>query len=98
MNQAARDAFNHELLRFLGASPTPFHAVQNASERLGAHEFDVVGNLDDIAGAPTRGAIVHDGALVAWSCPGPAADGFRLVGAHTDPPNPRPRPHPDARG
>ena len=27
MNEAARDAFNHELLCFLGASPTPFHAV-----------------------------------------------------------------------
>lgn len=87
-----------EMLAFIDASPTPFHAVQNASERLGAHEFDVVGNLDDIAGAPTRGAIVHDGALVAWSCPGPADDGFRIIGAHTDSPNLRLRPNPDTGG
>jgi aspartyl aminopeptidase len=83
-----------DLIGFIDASPTPFHAVHNAAARLtdaGFEEFD-----PQRATEPGARFVVRDGALVAWvDGDGPAAP-LRLIGAHTDSPNLRIRPRPDA--
>ena len=86
-----------DLRAFLDASPSPFHAVASAVERLTAAGFV---ELDERATWPDeqRGFVVRGGAIVAWRQPsggaGPAAP-FRIVGAHTDSPCLRVKPHPD---
>ncbi|QXC62123.1 M18 family aminopeptidase [Aquihabitans sp. G128] len=86
-----------DLLAFVSAAPSPYHAVEEASRRLvaaGFTELDLAGPWDD----PTdRGFVVRGGALVAWAVPAyaPAWAPFRIVGAHTDSPNLRVKPRPD---
>jgi aspartyl aminopeptidase len=85
------------LLAFIDASPSPYHAVQSARDRLRPHGFEV---LDETAAWPTdpgRYAVVRGGSLVAWDQQAGAdlLRGFRLIGAHTDSPNLRIKPRPD---
>jgi aspartyl aminopeptidase len=85
------------LLAFLAASPSPYHAVATAAARLDAAGFkplDETDAWDDVAGGRY---IIRGGALVAWRVPAgaPAHAPFRVVGAHTDSPNLRLKPHPD---
>jgi aspartyl aminopeptidase len=90
---AARD-----LLTFLDASPSPYHAAATAAARLEAAGFTRLEPVDDwsevSAGAHV---VVQGGALVAWRLRDADAldDGFRVVGAHTDSPNLRIKPRPD---
>lgn len=82
---------------FLTASPSPFHAVAEASRRLLEAGFTLVDEANAWPDAPGRFFLQRGGALVAWSTAGnshPAA-GFRIIGAHTDSPNLRLRPRPD---
>jgi aspartyl aminopeptidase len=86
-----------DLLAFIAASPSPYHAVATAVARLEAAGFkplDEADAWDDIGGARY---VVRGGALVAWRVPddAPPHAGFRIVGAHTDSPNLRLKPHPD---
>ena len=86
-----------DLLAFVAAGPTPFHAVAEAARRLagaGFTEVDLTAAWDT---APEQGFVARDGGLVAWSAPrsAPAAGPFRILGAHTDSPNLRIRPQPD---
>lgn len=89
-----------ELIRFLGASPSPFHCAAEAARRLGEAGFKAV---DEGAAPetiqPGEGAfILRGGSLLAWRAglDAPAAAGFRVLGAHTDSPNLRVKPRPDA--
>ena len=93
----AGEAVASDLLAYIDASPTPFHAVAEAIRRLVAAGFTATNPLQAWDGLPPRGFLARDGALVAWSVPdgAPAAAPFRLVGAHTDSPNLRIRPQPD---
>jgi aspartyl aminopeptidase len=82
-----------DLIGFIDASPTPFHAVHNAAARLvdaGFVEFDP----GDAAGPGSR-FVVRDGALIAWVDGATPSAPLRLIGAHTDSPNLRIRPRPD---
>jgi len=83
----------HDMMGFIEASPTPYHAVHNVAARLtdaGFEEFD-----PHRAGQPGARFVVRDGGLVAWF-DGEAPGGTpRLLGAHTDSPNLRIRPRPD---
>jgi aspartyl aminopeptidase len=86
------------LCEYLAASPSPYHAVAEAVARLDAAGFKRLDELDpwdDVSGGRY---VVRGGALVAWrAAPDAAASaGFRLVGAHTDSPNLRVKPRPDA--
>jgi aspartyl aminopeptidase len=86
-----------DLLAFIAASPSPYHAVATAAARLEAAGFKPLEEAeawDDVGGARY---VVRGGALVAWRAPedAPAHAGFRIVGAHTDSPNLRLKPHPD---
>jgi aspartyl aminopeptidase len=82
-----------DLAAFLDASPSPFHAVAEAARRLRPAGFVEVDETAASDGAPDAGFVVRDGSLVAWS--GDGADGIPIIGAHTDSPNLRVKPHPD---
>jgi aspartyl aminopeptidase len=82
-----------DLLSYLGASPTPYHAVASAIERLaGFTRLDERGSWNDLS--PGRYYVVNeDSALVAFVVPSARpVRGFRIVGAHTDSPNLRLKP------
>jgi len=87
-----------DLLAFIDASPTPFHAVASAAARLEAGGFSELRPAGSWAQlAPGRYFVpVGDGALVAFVLPaapgGTRLRGFRIVGAHTDSPNLRLKP------
>ena len=86
-----------DLISFLSASPSPWHVVTTAAERLGASGFESVDLGQPWAEAPDRGFVARGAALVAWRR-GSAADRtspLRLVGAHTDSPGLRIKPRPD---
>jgi aspartyl aminopeptidase len=82
-----------DLIGFIDASPTPYHAVHNAAARLvdaGFEEFD-----PGASAGPGARVVVRDGALVAWVDGATPHAPLRLIGAHTDSPNLRVRPRPD---
>lgn len=87
-----------DLLAFIGASPSPFHAVAEAAGRLRAAGFVELHESDSWPMAPGRHFLTRGGSLVAWAGDAGAAaggDGFRVIGAHTDSPNLRVKPQPD---
>ena len=90
-----------DLLRFIEASPTPCHAVAEMARRLAAAGFTALDERARWALAPAdRRYVVRDGGSIVAFVVGtaPAADaGFRLVGAHTDSPALKVRPHADVR-
>jgi aspartyl aminopeptidase len=90
------DLILKDLLAFLGASPTPFHAVASATERLAAAGFKAIAETDSWADlAPGRYTFAHGGTSVfAFVIPETKRiSGFRIVGAHTDSPNLRLKPN-----
>ncbi|HUP74403.1 MAG TPA: M18 family aminopeptidase [Acidimicrobiales bacterium] len=83
-------AVARDLCAYIAASPSPFHAVVEAARRLGVSGFE-----ESIAAA--NGFVRRGGSIVAWRRgPGPIGQ-FRLMGAHTDSPNLRVKPHADRR-
>ena len=87
-----------DLLGFIDASPSPFHAVAEAARRLDRAGFTEVDEVDSWPTAPGRHYVIRGGSLVAWSGDAGAAAagaGFRVIGAHTDSPNLRVKPRPD---
>ncbi|GAB3075801.1 M18 family aminopeptidase [Intrasporangium mesophilum] len=89
------------LIDFVDASPTPFHACEQAAARLAEAGFTEVVETEPWPTGPGRHWLVRGGSLIAWDTTGaqaagagPAA-GFRVVGAHTDSPNLRLKPHAD---
>ncbi|WP_316521959.1 M18 family aminopeptidase [Kitasatospora brasiliensis] len=102
MPTAARQAFfdrthSDDLIAFLGTSPSPYHAVASAAERLEKAGFRQVAETDAWDGAAGGRYLIRGGALIAWYLPegaGPETP-FRIVGTHTDSPNLRVKPLPD---
>ena len=88
-----------DLIDFLDASPSPWHAVDSTIGRLaGFQRMDEAEAWSDV---PSNGYAVRGGAIVAWKMPPrlvSAHASFRLVGAHTDSPCLRVKPNPDAGG
>ncbi|CAL9489476.1 M18 family aminopeptidase [Streptomyces sp. DH-12] len=87
-----------DLMSFLAASPTPYHAVANAAERLEKAGFRQVAETDAWDGAAGGRYVLRGGAIVAWYVPEGADPHtpFRIVGAHTDSPTLRVKPRPDS--
>jgi aspartyl aminopeptidase len=87
-----------DLLAYLDASPSPFHAVASSAARLDAAGFVAVSDRDDWTDLPADGYVAREGGIVAWRTPAGASPTmpFRLVGAHTDSPGLRVKPNPDA--
>jgi aspartyl aminopeptidase len=86
-----------DLLAFLAASPTPYHAVDNAVAHLAPLGFRPLAEAEAWdALAPGRYYVVQEGsALVAFVVPDAPITGFRIIGAHTDSPNLRLKPKPE---
>lgn len=84
------DEFNADLIDFLAAATTPFHAVREMATRLDGAGYTRLTDASDWVTQPggryylTR----NDSSLVAFVlAPGAVpADGLRMVGAHTDSP------------
>jgi aspartyl aminopeptidase len=91
-------AHTDDLLAFLAASPTPYHAVTNAAALLEAAGFRQLRQSAGWERASGGGFYaIRGAAIIAWYLPEGAAahSGFRIVGAHTDSPNLRVKPLPD---
>ncbi len=89
-----------DLIAFVRASPSSYHAAFEGARRLAAAGFveqDEASAWDSSAGGHY---LVRDGALVAWRIPegaGPAT-AYRIVGSHTDSPTFKLKPRPDIGG
>lgn len=84
-----------DLIDYLDGSPSPWHAVRSTIARLDG--FAEMHERDEWSDISSRGFVVRDGALIAWSIPAGAtpSTGFRIGGAHTDSPCLRVKPRPD---
>ncbi|MFI8243156.1 M18 family aminopeptidase [Streptomyces sp. NPDC085866] len=87
-----------DLMSFLATSPSPYHAVANTAERLEKAGFRQVAETDAWDGSSGGRYVLRGGAIVAWYVPEGAQPHtpFRIIGAHTDSPNLRVKPQPDA--
>jgi aspartyl aminopeptidase len=86
-----------DLLSFISNSPSPYHAVASAAQRLEKAGFRELRGTDDWTGTTGGSFVARSGALIAWYVPegAPAHTPFRIIGAHTDSPNLRVKPAPD---
>ncbi len=94
-----RSAADHiqDLGAYVTASPSSFHAVQEAARRLDRAGFTGLDELQpwdaaDGTGRPGGAGkfyMIRDGALIAWVQPADAGPttGFNILGAHTDSPS-----------
>ncbi|WP_338671364.1 M18 family aminopeptidase [Streptomyces sp. SCSIO 30461] len=104
MTSSAHTAFDRghtdDLMSFLAASPSPYHAVANAAARLDKAGFRQVEETDTWDGTHGGKYVLRGGAIIAWYVPEGAAahTPFRIIGAHTDSPNLRVKPQPDMGG
>lgn len=89
-----------DLITFLDSSPSPWHVVSTAVERLAQAGFEAVDLGQPWNTVPGRGFVVRGAALVAWNQAKTvnATSALRLVGAHTDSPGLRIKPRPDTGG
>jgi aspartyl aminopeptidase len=92
----ARDAAL-DLIDFLDAAPSPYHAAAEASRRLVAAGFTELPLAGDWPAAAGKYVVTDGGSLFAWIVAegSPAHASFRLLGAHTDSPTLRVKPRPD---
>src|SRR5215204_702578 len=92
--EAARD-----LCALLDHSPTPYHAAREATVRLSKAGFSELSEREawTLSVGDRRWLVRNDGTVVAFivGTESPAVGGFRLIGAHTDSPNLRVKPHAD---
>ncbi|MFG2354947.1 M18 family aminopeptidase [Streptomyces sp. NPDC048521] len=100
MSAAARFDRGHtdDLMTFLAASPSPYHAVANTAERLEKAGFRQVAETDAWDGTSGGKYVLRGGAIVAWYVPegtDPHTP-FHIIGAHTDSPSLRVKPRPDS--
>ncbi|MET7298245.1 M18 family aminopeptidase [Embleya sp. NPDC005575] len=86
-----------DLIEFVGASPSPYHAAANVAGRLEAAGFRRLVETAAWDGEAGGRYVLRGGAIVAWYVPEGAEStrGFRIMGAHTDSPTLRVKPLPD---
>ncbi|KPK53373.1 MAG: aminopeptidase [Myxococcales bacterium SG8_38_1] len=90
-----------DLLHYIDACPTPYHAVAETAARLEAAGYRRLDEADswDVAPGDKVYLVRGGGSLAAFrvgSAP-PSEAGFQLIGAHTDSPNLRIKPNPELR-
>jgi aspartyl aminopeptidase len=93
----AADPLTRDLLAFIEAAPTPYHAVSEVAGRLSRAGFGRLSERDAWPLAPGEsGFVVRGGGSIAAFRLGrrsPVETGFVIVGAHTDSPNLRLKPN-----
>jgi aspartyl aminopeptidase len=95
------DAASHiaDLADFVAASPSSFHAAAEVARRLEAAGYTALDETADWSAAVVPGArllVRRDGAVIAFALPEEAGAvlPFRILGAHTDSPGLKLKPHP----
>ncbi len=85
-----------DLIAFVEASPSSYHAAAEVARRLDADGFVAHDEAALWTADPGGHYVVRDGAVVAWWLPEGLGDapGFRIVGAHTDSPGFKLKPSP----
>ncbi len=93
-----KQQFNTQLMAFLDASPTPFHAAENMASALRDAGFSELNERDDWALQPGKGyyTLRNGSSIVAFRVgKGDVAEsGWKMVGAHTDSPCLKVKPNP----
>lgn len=88
-----------DLLSFIDRSPTPYHAVFEATVRLDRLGYSCLDETElwSLSAGDRRYVLRAGGSLAAFEVGTalPAEAGFRIIGAHTDSPNLRIKPNPD---
>ena len=97
MNEQDRHDIARDLLGFIDASPSPWHAVANAAELLERRGYQRLAEDEPWALQPGGAYYVvrDDSSLIAFRIGDAALSeaGFRIVGAHTDSPGFRVKPN-----
>jgi aspartyl aminopeptidase len=88
--------FNEELIHFIDASPTPFHAVEQMTDALKQKGFIELDECDEWELKEGKKYYVtrNDSSIIAFNYPPSMDKGYIIVGAHTDSPNLRLKPSP----
>lgn len=98
-NKETKNNFNSELLDFLNASPTPFHAVTKMKSQLLDAGFIELLESEEWAVESNHSYFVtrNDSSIIAFHSGENSAfeNGWRMVGAHTDSPCLKVKPSPD---
>ncbi len=89
------DAYVSDFAAFVQASPSSYHAAAEVARRLEAAGFERLDERDEWPATPGRRVVVRDGAVIAWVQPesAGATTPFRILGAHTDSPSFKLKPH-----
>ena len=92
MNELMQD-----LVDFINAAPTPYHAVGEAGRRLSAAGFTEQQESAPWTAEPGGRFMVRDGTVLAWFVPPGTEPGtaMRVFAAHTDSPTLKVKPKPD---
>lgn len=92
----SKEQFNQELIQFLNASPTPYHAVATMEEKLRAACFQP---LDESASWSLKEGgkyyVTRNGSSIIAFTVGKPEAGVRMIGAHTDSPCLKVKPQPE---
>lgn len=101
---SASHALAQDLLDFIDASPSPWHAVASCETRLQAAGFSRLEEVDrwQLTSGGKHYVVRGGSSIIAFivGSSSPAESGLRLIGAHTDSPGLRikPKPAEDAQG
>ena len=88
--------FNEELIHFIDASPTPFHAVEWISQKLDQCGFTALAEDEQWSLVEGKNYYVtrNGSSIIAFTYPPCSQKGYTIVGAHTDSPHLRLKPNP----
>lgn len=92
----AVEQYAGDYLDYLQASPTSYHAVDQAAQILEEEGFGQIDPRKPWPSAPGRYFLIREGALVAW-IQSTRTSGFSIVAAHTDSPALKLKPLPQRR-
>ena len=78
-----------DIISFVEASPTSYHAAAELARRLDGAGFQKLDETESWSSVEGRCYVVRDGAVIAWVTPEKVTDkvGVRIVGSHTDSPS-----------
>ncbi len=87
----------HDLVDFVQASPSSYHATAEGARRLTDAGFVLQSETDTWDSSPGGHFLIRDGALIGWRIPAgaDALTPFRMIGSHTDSPTFKLKPNPD---